>query len=213
MITKRQREVLAFIKAFQEENKYSPSLKEIRDSLGISSVSTAHYHVKKLHEENCLGREKGKPRSIDFSSMLKKEGLDAIGIPILGSANAGPATIFAEENIDGYLKISKNKFNHTGGIFALRVKGDSLNRAKINGKNIEENDFVIIDSKNRHPENSDYVLSIIDNCANLKKFKKDPEKNQIMLISESSNPSHKPIYISSEDDFMINGKVIEIIKK
>jgi len=47
MITKRQKQVLDFIKSYKKKNKYSPSLEEMRDDLGISSISTAHYHVRK----------------------------------------------------------------------------------------------------------------------------------------------------------------------
>ena len=88
-----------------------------------------------------------------------------------------------------------------------------MNRAKIEGKNLEEGDFVLIDSEYRTPKNGDYVLSVIDGAANLKKFERDTKTGDVKLISESNNPKHKPIYISSEDDFMINGKIISVIKR
>ena len=87
-----------------------------------------------------------------------------------------------------------------------------MNKARIDGKNLAEGDFVLIDSTYKNPKNGDYVLSVIDNCANLKKFEKN-KAGEVMLISESTNPKHKPIYISSEDDFMINGKIIGVVKK
>ena len=132
-------------------------------------------------------------------------------MPVLGSANAGIASVFAEENIEGHLKVSRNLLNRRDGIFALRVEGDSMNQAKIENKKIEEGDFVLIDSEQKNPSNNDYVLSVIDGCANIKKFIKD--KLGIRLESESNNPIHKPIYISSEDDYMVNGKIIAVIKK
>ena len=95
----------------------------------------------------------------------------------------------------------------------MRVEGDSMNSAKIDEKNLEEGDFVLIDSEYKAPKNGDYVLSIIDGAANLKKFERDAKTGDIKLISESKNPKHKPIYISSEDDFMINGKIISVIKR
>jgi len=97
--------------------------------------------------------------------------------------------------------------------FALRVEGDSMNKAKIAGKNLEEGDFVVIDSEYRSPKNGDYVLSVIDGCANLKKFERDNKTGEVLLVSESTNPKHKPIYISSEDNFMINGKIVNVVKK
>jgi len=53
----------------------------------------------------------------------------------------------------------------------------------------------------------------MDDCANLKKFQRNSETGDVMLVSESSNPKHKAIYISSEDDFMVNGKIIGVLKK
>ncbi len=88
-----------------------------------------------------------------------------------------------------------------------------MNKAKISGKNLNDGDFVLIDSEYRTPRNGDCVLSVIDGMANLKKFEKDTRTGDIKLVSESTNKSHKPIYISSEDDFMINGKIIAVLKK
>ena len=59
----------------------------------------------------------------------------------------------------------------------------------------------------------DYILSIIEGCANLKRFRRDGKTGQIMLVSESTNPKHNPIYISSEDDYAVNGKIINVIRK
>ena len=88
-----------------------------------------------------------------------------------------------------------------------------MNEAKIGGRNIEEGDFVLIDSDYKKPRSGDYVLSVIDGHANLKRFKIDRKTRQIMLVPQSSNSRHKPIFVSSEDDFMINGKIIAVLKK
>lgn len=176
--------------------------------------------MKKLEQEGYLKKELNKPRSIGIyanreikTPFLKELGLDSIQIPLLGAANAGPAVIFAEENIEGYVKVSRSLLNRQDGVFALRVEGDSMNRAKIEGKSLEEGDFVLINSKYRTPKNGDYVISVLDGLANLKKFHKDQKIGTVMLLSESSNPKHKPIYVSSEDDFMINGKIIGVLKR
>lgn len=199
----------------------SPSLEEIANNFPfLSHPSSAHYHVKKLQDEGYLEKELNHPRSIGIyadkeikSPFLKENGLDAIRVPILGSANAGPATIFAEENIEGYLKVSRSVLNKKDGVFALRVDGDSMNKAKIDKKNIEQGDYVLVDSDYVSPQNGDFVLSIIDGCANIKKFDKNTKTGEIRLLSESTNIKHKPIHVSSDDDFMINGKIISIVKK
>ena len=222
MISKKQKQIYDFIVSFAEEYSSSPSLAEIAEhfSTFLAYPSSAYYHVKKLQEEGYLERESNKPRSISIyadraikTPFLKKTGMDAIRVPVLGAANAGPATIFAEENISGYLKVSRNDLNKKDVVFALRVEGDSMNRAKINGKNLEEGDFVLIDPEYKNPISGDYVLSIMDGCANLKKFERDAKTGDVMLVSESRNPAYKPIYVSSEDDFMVNGKIVAVIKK
>lgn len=221
MISKKQKEIYDFIVSYAKDNGSAPSLEEIANNFSfLAYPSSAYYHVKKLQDEGYIERESNVPRSISIytdkeikTPFLKTMGLDSIRIPILGAVNAGPATIFAEENIEGYLKISRSLLNKKDGIFALRVEGDSMNKAKIDKKNIEQGDFVLIDSQYRTPKNGDLVLSVIDDCANIKKFEKNSKTGEVKLVSESTNPKHKPIYISSEDNFMINGKIINIIKK
>lgn len=135
-----------------------------------------------------------------------------LSIPILGTANCGDASIYADENIEGYLKISKKLVPKQRGIFAIKAVGSSLNRANINGKNIEPGDFVIIDSTQTSPKDGEYVLSIIENMANIKKFRRDRQNSRIVLISESTQ-NFNPIFIHEDDVFSINGKVIDVIKK
>ncbi len=221
MINKKQKQVYDFIVSYSQEHGVAPSLKEIAGHFDfLQYPSSAHYHVRKLQDERYLERELNKPRSIGIyadrvvkTPFLHKTGMDAIRVPVLGAANAGPAVLFAEENIIGYLKISRSVLNRKDGVFALRVEGDSMNRAKLNGKNLEEGDFVLIDSEYKDPRNGDYVLSVMDGCANLKKFERNTKTGDITLVSESKNPKYKPIYVSSEDDFMVNGKIVEVIKR
>lgn len=218
MITKKQKEILDFLNTYSKNKGYAPSLDEIRAHFKLASVSTAHYYIKKLQKEGYLEKVSNQPRSINLNSnevirTIVPKKIESFSVPVLGSANAGPATIFAEANISGYLKVSRNDLNRKDGIFALRVEGDSMNQAKIDGKNLVEGDFVLIDSEYKNPKNDDYVLSVIDGCANLKKFEKDTKTGAIRLLSESKNPKHKPIYVSSEDDFMINGRIISVVKK
>lgn len=218
MITQKQKNVLNYIERYSKKKGYAPSLEEIRKKFNLASVSTAHYYIEKLLDKGYLKRDSHQPRGIEIqpAEYIKKvipKNIEYFSVPVLGSANAGDATIFAEENMEGRVRISRRFINRKDGVFALRVEGDSMNKAEIDGKKIEESDFVLIDSEYRTPKNGDYVLSVIDGMANLKKYEKDTKTGNIKLVSESTNPSHKPIYISSEDDFMVNGKIIAVIKK
>src|SRR3989338_5210181 len=168
MLTKKQKGVLDFLNAYSKDKGYAPSLDEIRRHFKLLSVSTAHYYVKKLEEEGYLQKTSNQPRSINIHSneILKTiipKSIETFSIPVLGSANAGPATALAEEN--------------------------------------------------KNTKNGDYILSIIDNYANLKKFEENKRTGEIRLLSESKNSAHKPIYVSSEDNFIVNGKIISVVKK
>ncbi len=219
MLTKKQKEVLDFIKLYREKNGYAPSLEEIKKHMKISSVSTAHYYVNKLEKGGYLKKESNQPRGMiinngEFLSLSGNMNFDSFSVPILGSANCGPAEIFADENIEGYLKVSKKDVGKKDGIFVLRAEGDSMNKAKVKGRyNIENGDYVVIDYKDRNVRDGDYVLSIIDGMANLKKFEHDRKNGDIKLVPESTNPKHKYIYLSSHDNFMINGKILAVVKK
>lgn len=146
-------------------------------------------------------------------SVAKKNSLFAI--PILGGASAGPATMFAEERPDGYLRISSKLLHKRKDIFAVRVFGSSMNKAKIGieEQSIEDGDFVIVDSEYKSPRTGDYVLSIIDGVANVKKFHKDAIGKQVILLSESTG-NYDPIFIHEEDldKYLVNGKVVQVIK-
>lgn len=220
MISPKQKLIFDYIASFAKKEGFAPSLEEIATHFKLKHPSAAHYHVAKLQGEGYLEKESNRPRSIGVfpdrslnTPIHKKTGMDAMRVPVYGSANAGPATLFADGNIQGYLKVSRNELGGKGNIFALRVEGDSMNRAHIKNRSLEEGDFVLVDPDQKDAKPDDYVLSIIDDCANLKKFARDKKTGQIMLLSESSNKKHKPIYISSKDNYMINGKIVGVIKK
>src|SRR3989344_238780 len=217
-LTPKQKKVLEFVKKYSTKHEFAPSLKEIGKHIGVSSPATVHQHLAALESKGFLEREKSQPRSMVVQSLESIEspysntvGMDSISLPIVGSANCGPADIFAEENIEGYLKVSKSLLNRRDGLFVVRASGDSMNKASFHGKSIESGDFVIIDSLDRNAKHGDYVLSIIDGCANLKKFIID-RNGQKLLVSESKKV-FKPIFLHESDDFMINGKIISVIKK
>ena len=219
LLTKRQNDVLNFVRNHENQMGYAPSLNEIKSHLEISSVSTAHYHVKNLIRSGYLMKDGHRFSSPyvqvrDFQSTSRESLVqDSYSVPIYGTANAGIATVFAEENLEGYIKLPSGFRLKRQNVFALRVKGDSMNLARIDEKNIEDGDYALVDPNCRNPKNGDYILSIIDGFANIKKFERNNENGTIRLISESTNLNHKPIYISSEDDYMVNGKIIAMLKK
>ena len=219
MLTKRQKQIIDFITEYKRKKDISPTIDEIRKHFRLKSVATVHQHLETLRSKGYLDKLKNKTRSLsipkdNISNLLTRSSRSGFAlVPLLGSANAGPATILAEENIEAYQKVPKKIIRNQKGVFAVRVDGDSMNKANVSGDNLEDGDIAIIDSKDRIPQNGDYILSVIGGCANLKKFQRNSKTGNVTLASESKTTNHKPLCVSSEDDFIINGKIIGVIKK
>jgi len=195
----------------ESKNLSGLTLREIGDLIGEKFPQKIKHHLDQLEKKGFLVIDT-KNKKIDKKIHTSSIQSNMLSIPIVGSANCGPATIFANENIEGYIKISKSLLRKCKNIFAIRAQGLSMNQSIVNGNNIEDGDYLIIDSSDTSPSSGDVVLSIIDEMANIKKYVWDETNNQIVLVSESTKDI-PPIYIHEDDSFMINGKVIQVIKK
>lgn len=194
----------------QERDISGLSLREIGREVGIKNAQTVKYHLNQLIDKGLLIYQKNKKslvvrnRNQEFDNLLS--------IPILASADCGPASQIADEDLEGYLKVSPRvaERNSSDGLIVVRAIGSSLNMANIRGKSIEDGDYVIVDCRNRNPENGDYVLSVIDGVANMKRFYRG--ENEIRLVSESTS-DFPPIVIHEDDNYMINGVILMVVKK
>jgi len=135
-------------------------------------------------------------------------------LPIVGAANCGPATIFADEQINGYLKVSAKMLpRKKQDLYVLIAEGSSMNLAQVReGITIEDGDFVIIDRTYKNPKNGDIIVAVIDDMGTIKRYKEDKQHNRIVLESVSTD-KFMPIFIHEEDNFIISGKVVDVIKK
>jgi SOS-response transcriptional repressor LexA len=124
-------------------------------------------------------------------------------------ANAGTALTYADQYIEGYLKVSKSIVRDKN-VFAVQISGTSMNKAKVNNKTINDGDFVLVEKRETYDYN-DKVLVIIDGLATVKIYRKFDDDN-IVLAPDSTDKKHKPIFLTSEDNFVIDGKVVEVLK-
>lgn len=202
-----QQKILNFA---NELNLKRDGLRQIGRLIGEPHPFKVSYHLKKLEEKGFIKIDKKTGEIKRSRNKESQKGL-FLAIPILGSANCGNANIFAEENLEGYIKVSKNIIKVGDNLLAIKASGNSMNKANVSGQNIEDGDYVIIDSK-KQPLPNDYVLAIIDNCANIKKLFINSKNKIISLVSESTE-NHPQIFIHENDKFLINGVVIYVIKK
>jgi repressor LexA len=212
-LTKRQEKVLNLVRDFFLQNNQAPSLGELQEMLGFKSKRGVVNHLIALENKGYIIRT-SEPRGIQIldgkdDTNIVYEYL--IGIPIFGYANAGTPLAVAEEDWIGKIKVDKSilgkKFNKE--LFALIVKGTSMNKRDLEGEKIEEGKYIVID-KDAEVQEGDTVVAIIDNSATVKNisFKND---DMVVLYPESSDLKHQPIYIDANSDFMINGKVIKVL--
>jgi len=191
------------------ENLSGMTLREIGNLIDERSAQKIKHHLAQLSKKGFIVFNPAR-REIRKAQEVSREGF--VSLPIVGAANCGPATIFADENITGFLKVSKRLAPRGGKLFVLRAEGDSMNEANISGENIEDGDFIIVDSEQKSPEAGQYVVSIIDEVANIKKFVPDRKNKRIILQSESSK-EYLPIFIHEDDKYEVSGRVIGVIKK
>lgn len=195
MLTKRQKQVLNFIKSYKDKRDYAPSLEEIKKHLRLSSVSTAHYHVQALQNSGYLRKDENQPRALD---VFKKQKL--VQIPLLGKIAAG-TPIEAIENKESMV-IPQDKIKTGNNCFALQVVGTSMI-----DENIDDGDIVIV-KKQATAENGQRVVALINNTeTTLKQLFR--EKGRIRL--QPANHRMQPIFVNP-DDLLIQGIVVDIIK-
>ena len=202
-----QQKILSFA---DKINLKRDGLRQIGRLVGESHPFKVSYHLKKLEENGFIKINKRTGEIKQTKKEKPQRGL-FLAIPVLGEANCGEANIFAEENLEGYIKVSKNIVKGGNNLIAIRASGNSMNKASINGKNIEDGDYVIVDTK-KQPQSNSYVLAITDNCANIKKILIDSKNKIISLIPESTE-NHPVIFVHENDKFLINGVVKHVIKK
>jgi repressor LexA len=196
-LTKRQREILDFLKAFVRDHKYPPTIREIAAAFGISPKG-AYDHVKALEKKGVIRCDLNRSRAIEITDG-EDDNEGVVEVPILGNVAAG-VPIFSDENYEGSVKLPQGSLR-TGKHFALRIKGDSMRDA-----GILDGDLAVI-RHNQVADNGDIVVAMInDEGVTLKRFFK--EKNRVKL--EAENAAYPPIYTQNA---RILGKLAHIIRR
>ena len=207
-VTKRQQAVLDCIEACIQEKGYGPTVREICQSLGLSSPSTVHVHLKALEEKGLIKRDPLKSRSItlthphDEASVIENVIAPSFGraveVPLVGNVAAG-SPILAEENITDTMTLPTDIVGDAPS-FMLSVRGDSMIEAGIN-----DGDYVVV-KEQPVANNGDIVVALIDDGATVKRFYR--EKDHIRLQPENS--SMDPIITR---DGSIAGKVVAVFRR
>ena len=202
ILTKKQGEILDFIKVYVANHGYPPTVREIAKKLKVNSPATIHSHLNKLAEKKYIKKDDSKNRAIellvDNEYLNKNESI--VSIPLLGKIKAG-LPIEAIQNPNDFFEVPSYLIPKNKEVYALNVSGDSMINI-----GIYDNDIVLIEKQNI-ARNGDIVVAMNDeNEVTLKTFYK--EKGYFRLQPE--NDTMEPIILNN---VTILGKAIGLYRK
>ena len=200
-ISKKQSEILEYMKNEILNRGFPPSVREICEAVNLKSTSSVHSHLETLEKNGYIRRDPTNPRAIeivdDNFNLVRRE---TVNVPIIGKVAAGEP-LLAVQNVEGYFPIP-SEYMPNKQTFMLVVQGDSMINA-----GIFSGDYVVVE-KQENAENGDKVVALVEDSATIKNFYK--EKDHIRLQPE--NDFMDPIVISPDQQFQVLGKVIGVFR-
>lgn len=200
ILYKRQKQILEFIKQYINKYGYSPTLAEIAEAIGVSSLATIHEHLGALVTKGVIKKFEGAVRGIEVVDQEISNALKGVELPILGYIAAGePIQTFTDP--DATLRVAPSMVSGKKRTYVLQVKGDSMIE-----DGILDGDYVIIEEQEIAAD-GDIVVALLENgLATLKRFFREP--NRIRL--EPANAAMDPIYAT---DVKVQGKCVGVIRR
>ena len=197
-ISKKQQEILDYIKSEIINRGYPPAVREICDAVNLRSTSSVHAHLESLEKNGYIRRDPTKPRAIeiidDNFNLTRRE---LVNVPIVGSVAAGQP-LLAVESIESYFPIP-SEYMPNEETFMLIVKGDSMiNIGIYNG------DKVLV-QKQSTANNGDVVVALVEDSATVKTFYKEDGHYRL----QPENDFMEPIIVNNVE---ILGKVIGLFR-
>ena len=197
-ITKKQTEILEYIKTQILNKGYPPSVRDICQAVDLKSTSSVHAHLETLEKNGYIRRDPTKPRAIEIiDDNFNLSRREVVNIPLIGQVAAGQP-LLAVENVAEYFPVPA-EYMPNEDVFMLTVKGESM----IN-MGIYDGDNIIV-SKCSSARNGEVVVALVDDSATVKRFYR--EDGHIRLQPE--NDYMDPIIVP---DCEILGKVIGLVR-
>lgn len=197
-ISKKQQEILEYIKDQILQRGFPPAVREICEAVNLKSTSSVHSHLETLEKNGYIRRDPTKPRAIeildDTFNLTRRE---MVNVPIIGQVAAGQP-ILAEENIEDYFPIPAERMPNKQ-TFLLKVKGESMINA-----GILDGDYVLVEQE-ATASNGNMVVALVEDSATIKTFYK--EEGVFRLQPE--NDFMDPIIVK---EVSILGKVIGVMR-
>lgn len=197
---KRQKELVDYLNQYIQKYGYSPTLTEIAEAMGLSSLATVHEHLAALEKKGIIRKFEGQVRGLELVDAFAGKALEAVELPVIGKIAAGKP-IEAIENNERTVMVSPDMVSKNKRTFVLQVKGDSMIEA-----GIHSGDHVVIEQRET-AEQGEIVVALIDGeFATLKRYYK--ENGRIKLVP--ANSTMDPFY---PENCIIQGVVKGLIRK
>jgi repressor LexA len=204
-LTGRQREILDVIERSMRDRGYPPSVREIGESVGLTSPSTVHNHLSTLQRLGYLRRDPTKPRAIEVryeaSSGAAIERRPVRHVPLVGDVAAG-VNVLAQENVEEVLPVPAD-FVGEGELFMLRVRGDSMIEA-----GILDGDYVIVRHSPEARNGEIVVAGIPGEEATVKTYQRKGANVTLVPANSRLEPMAFP-----SDQVQIFGRVVSVIRR
>ena len=201
-LTKRQEEILNFIKEYIVAHGYPPTIREICKAMDVSSPATVHAHLNNLESKGFIKKEDTKNRAIELlvPNEFDMKDPEVIEVPLLGKITAG-SPIEAIEQPNEFFSLPAYLIPRNKEVFTLLVSGTSMINA-----GILDGDIVIVEKRNTARNGEIVVAMTSENEVTLKTFYK--ENGYFRLQPE--NDTMEPIIL---DNVFILGKAIGLYRK
>ncbi|MBQ8192596.1 MAG: transcriptional repressor LexA [Bacilli bacterium] len=183
-ITKRQEDVLIYIKKYVVEHGFPPSTREIGAALGLSSPATVHTHLKKLEDAGCIRKTDSKFRTIEIvgENEYAEKNEELVKVPLLGKVSCG-SPIEAIENPDDWFTLPASLIPSKEVVFTLKASGESMINV-----GIYDGDIIIV-QKQKVARNGDIVVAMTDdNEVTLKTFYKESDHIRLQPENDTMSP-------------------------
>lgn len=197
---KRQKQILDYLTQYIQKYEYSPSLREIANAIGVTSLSTVHEHLTTMVKKGVVRRYPGGTRGYDILDKKAGESTKGVELPILGFIAAGqPLEPYTDPNAT--LGVSPSLISGEKRAFVLQVKGESMI-----DEGILEGDYVVVEEQDM-ANNGDIVVALLESgLATLKRFFKEATRVRL----EPANSRMAPIFAKN---VRIQGKVVAVIRR
>ena len=228
MLTRKQLELLDFIKTRMDVDGVPPSFDEMKDALDLRSKSGIHRLITALEERGFIRRLAHRARALEIIKLpdamekpgftprviqgdkpaapppraaLAVETVHAMELPVMGRIAAG-VPIEAISEVSHHVAVPGSMLAGRGTHYALEVKGDSMIEAGIN-----DGDIVVIREQTT-AENGDIVVALVDDAeATLKRFRRKGN----MIALEAANPAYETRMLP-DHKVKVQGRLVGLIR-